>query len=218
MWGMLWAVIKSGWKWIAIVAVALLAAFKFASDVVAGATFLDDLTVVLQRAKPVTDFFARQPEWIFYPLLVAILLTGIVAACASVAGEIVAVRARKPTQSPSAEGRSIYTSFESGSSPNMTLRDAASYIATKSTWSGDANDLIHEVRDKLALNEVSAWAATAPDKAIAELARWVWADATLDLMASTATIQGGMTLHRIKLNKELVMVVWPPRRSSVIGY
>lgn len=217
-----WEILKRFWGWFVGFVVGLLLVARWVSDMVGRSTFMDDLTLLLQRAKPVTDFFARQPEWLFYPPLVALILTGLAVSYSRVIAELVV--ARKPSPPPSSGSgsaesqRRAFVNIHTSLSPNMTLRAVATYITTGTGWSGDDAELVHDIRDKLALGKLPAWAAAGPDKAINEVAAWVWREADLDIAGSAATIQGGQTLHRIKLDKEMVMLTWAPRRNNTTGY
>jgi len=59
MWGDVWKNIVRFWKWIATIAGGLLVLAGLVSDWVGRSTFLEDLAALLQKIKPVTDFFVR---------------------------------------------------------------------------------------------------------------------------------------------------------------
>ena len=99
---------------------------RLVSDWVGRSTFFDDLTYALQKLKPVTDFFSRQPEWVFYPLLAALILTGIAASATRWAPVVRALKAQ--ALPPLAVPRNTVNL------PRTAFGDMVRYIATDSVW------------------------------------------------------------------------------------
>jgi hypothetical protein len=149
MWNRVWGWIKKFGTFVAGAVGVLLLVAGLISDLVGRTTFIDDLVLFLQRIKPVTDFLSRQPEWVFYPICLLLILCGVASAATRWRPVLEALRKPEPvTQQAPAK--------KPAPAADMGFGDMLRYIAQESAWAaslGRSNEwptlLEREVIDRM---------------------------------------------------------------------
>lgn len=124
--------------------------------------------------------------------------------------------AKEALETPrSAKGPRLFVNIHVSLTPNMSLVELATHVGKRTRLTGD--ELVHEIRDKLALAKLCAWAAETEESALNEVADWAWREAKLNLQNSSAVLKDGQKLHRIKVDKTMAEYVWASSRGPT-GY
>lgn len=228
----IWKFIRRFGGWIAAVVGIVWLGARLLTDLVGRSTFVEDLVLLLEKLKPVTDFFARQPEWIFYPVCFLLILTGFAAAAANWAPVIAMLKARVQ---PSATPEVAVVPRRPPPLPEMSFGDMVRYIACDSEWGVEAGEAENwgELLDQEVIDQLARGALYAHGRFVGSHGRRegtpkleqidaeYWSHVELNINkyflepTDTNSVEGeSYGYYDLRVYRRDVEIVWPPKAQG----